>query len=117
MNRTETLAAIAALPVSDEVKRHASKLIEGLPEWCPMPNLVTDIEFGDDDSSVIVAMLNWVGFRHCLYIHVEDNGGSPSYAYRCIGDGRCSSGERITDRDVWELLRQLTGMVAITGGG
>ena len=37
MTRNEVLQQIAALPVSDAVKANATRLIEGLPEWCPMP--------------------------------------------------------------------------------
>lgn len=119
MTKTETIAAINALPVSDTVKAHAVRLIEGLPEWCPMP----------DDHGLLKntgrAYLEWWGssFESRLWrrltITIDNDGGAPVFAYEFKIDlSRYSSrGGPITDRDVHELIRQLTGMVAITGGG
>lgn len=123
MNRSETLAAINALPVSDAVKAHACRLVEGLPEWVGKP---------DEHIGVIVpetAILTWCEYR---YIHrqlgtekilrrldffINDDRGAPVIRYSYSTQGAGSIGGPITDRDVHELLRQFSGMVALTGGG
>lgn len=124
MTRTETLSQIAALPVSEAVRAHAKRLIEGLPEWCPMPK---DCESEQPEALILlwqvcrsVGAFSFIGpgSMACLIIAIEDDRGAPVLG--CVykdTDGRYFDKSPITDRDVWELLRQLTGMVAITGGG
>jgi hypothetical protein len=115
MTRPETLAAIAALPVSDQVKAHATRLIEGLPgdlmpeyvrlphttqrfemEWklSPHPDHHFSVEIYHETESKTVCTFEECGLRH-----------------------RIPAGHIFTDHDVHELLRQITGMVALTGGG
>ena len=64
MSKEETLAAIAALPVSDEVKAHACRLIKELPEWCPEPEAVTS-----EHESLIV---RWSVRDRILKLTVDD---------------------------------------------
>jgi len=64
VSKEETLAAIAALPVSDEVKAHACRLIKELPEWCPEPEAVTS-----EHESLIV---RWSVRDRILKLTVDD---------------------------------------------
>jgi hypothetical protein len=118
MTRAETLAAINALPVSDAVKAHAARLIEGLPEWCPLPH--------EQGHLLLTARYyaQWVKRREdlsadTLTITVDDDRGAPIFAYESkkFPSRQEARGGPITDRDVHELLRQFSGMVALTRGG
>ena len=115
MSKEETLAAIAALPVSDQGKAHATRLVEGLPEWCPMP------EYATSDNHDM-ALLRFVRYhrneKDTLWIRVGVTHGAPVLGYDSyVFCNMEAHGDNITDRDVHELLRQLTGMVALTRGG
>jgi hypothetical protein len=126
MTRAETLQAIAALPVSDAVKAHATKLVEGLPEWCPD---VYDIYEQNGTGKVFLIWMRRAGIANMgggvglmmkdyIQLLVADNDGAPVFDVEVpMADNRRFAKDNITDRDVHELLRQLTGMVAITGGG
>lgn len=117
MTRTETLAAIAALPVSDAVKQHATRLIEGLPEWCPMPESIAGASDGDDDGFLVItwkkpiqADLPTVAVESTINV----TGVHSLWRFRVKGGWALE--DYTTDR-LHELLRQFTGMVALTGGG
>lgn len=112
MTREQTLAEIAALPVSKEVQAHATRLIEELPGWRPMPERIEKL----DDFGWQACCFSWTRKGQRLMIQaVED--GELHYNYIVFCGDKSWSKAHITDRDVWELLRQLTGMVALTRGG
>lgn len=101
MTRTETLQAIAALPVSDEVKAHARRLIEGLPEWAPMPEAVTSAH-----ESLIV---KWSVNGRILVLTVDD---TCEQLDSWISFTLLSP----TSADIASTMFHY-GMVALTGGG
>jgi hypothetical protein len=101
MRLSETLAAINALPVSDAVKQHATRLIEGLPEWCPMPEVVTSAH-----ESLIVG---WSVRGRILDLTVDD---SCEQLDAWISFTRLSP----TSADIASTMSHF-GMVALTGGG
>ena len=102
MTRAETLAAIAALPVTDAVRQHATRLMEGLPEWCPMPTTC--------DHMLGAARLTWGTRGRWMSVCVED-GDRGLEAWFTFEQTRTNYA------DIRNLLRQLTCMVALTNKG
>jgi hypothetical protein len=117
MNRSKTLQAINGLPVTDAVKAQARRFLEELPAWVPEPKVFDWIDGA--------CVFHWEGFIHhpvlpqrkTLDVHVYNDRGAPLFACFVTMGLRTFDKKTITDRDVHELLRQFTGMVALTGGG
>jgi hypothetical protein len=116
MSRDDVVERIEELPAPKMVRAYARGLVFGLPDWAPDPD---DLGHLKNTHRIYLEWQAWGIVHQELTITIDDDRGAPVFAYEYKRDdgSQSSRGGPITDRDVWELLRQFTGMVALTGGG
>lgn len=114
MKRDDVVSKIENLPISDAVAGHARRLIYGLPEWCPMPSLVRHYDVVEGVRFVWKIPMDERGIVEAVTVTVTEK--RTGAVWRTRADSHWQNG-KVDDKKLHELLRQLTGMVALTGGG